>query len=92
MDRSVFASATLPSTVFLYRRPILDEWAELGDVTLGDLIAHVLIPRNRPPLRPVGRGHRSDPGRLRRWTPRIGHKVVTLASSFVDASWGWVEQ
>ena len=43
MDRSVFASGTLPSTVFLYRRPILDEWAELGDVTLGDLITHVLI-------------------------------------------------
>lgn len=29
--------------VFLYRRPILDEWAERGEVTLGDLIAHVLI-------------------------------------------------
>jgi predicted Zn-dependent protease with MMP-like domain len=43
MDRSVFASATLPSTVFLYRRPILDEWAERGDVTLGELVAHVLI-------------------------------------------------
>jgi predicted Zn-dependent protease with MMP-like domain len=43
MDRSVFASAIMPSTVFLYRRPILDEWAELGDVSLGDLVAHVLI-------------------------------------------------
>jgi len=29
--------------VFLFRRPILDEWAERGDVSLGDLIAHVLI-------------------------------------------------
>ena len=29
--------------VFLFRRPILDEWAERGDVTLGDLIGHVLI-------------------------------------------------
>ncbi len=29
--------------IFLYRRPILDEWAELGDVSLGELIAHVLI-------------------------------------------------
>jgi predicted Zn-dependent protease with MMP-like domain len=29
--------------VFLYRRPILDEWAARGDVTLGELIAHVLI-------------------------------------------------
>jgi predicted Zn-dependent protease with MMP-like domain len=43
MDRSVFASATMPSTVLLYRRPILDEWAELGDISLGDLVAHVLI-------------------------------------------------
>jgi predicted Zn-dependent protease with MMP-like domain len=31
------------SRVFLYRRPILDEWAERGDVTLGELVEHVLI-------------------------------------------------
>jgi len=42
-DRSVLDPVAGPSTVFLYRRPILDEWAELGDVTLGELIAHVLI-------------------------------------------------
>lgn len=29
--------------VFLYRRPILDEWADRGDVALADLIAHVLV-------------------------------------------------
>ena len=29
--------------VFLYRRPILDEWCEHGEVTLSELIAHVLI-------------------------------------------------
>ncbi|MFI4976413.1 MAG: metallopeptidase family protein [Caulobacterales bacterium] len=29
--------------VFLYRRPILDEWAERGDTTLGELITHVLV-------------------------------------------------
>ena len=29
--------------VFLFRRPILDEWAERGDVTLGELIGHVLV-------------------------------------------------
>jgi len=29
--------------VFLYRRPILDEWADRGDVSLGDLITHVLV-------------------------------------------------
>jgi len=31
-----------PNMVFLYRRPILDVWAE-GEETLGDLIRHVLI-------------------------------------------------
>ena len=35
--------AAQPDRVFLYRRPILDEWAERGDVALGDLIEHVLI-------------------------------------------------
>ena len=41
--RSVLDPGTEPSRVFLYRRPILDEWAERGDVTLGELIAHVLV-------------------------------------------------
>ena len=38
-------SDPLPATpmVFLYRRPILDEWCERGDVALGDLVAHVLV-------------------------------------------------
>ena len=31
------------SRVVLYRRPILDEWAERGDVSLGELITHVLV-------------------------------------------------
>jgi len=31
------------STVFLYRRPILDQWCEDGDVTLGELITPVLV-------------------------------------------------
>ena len=29
--------------VFLYRRPILDEWIERGDVDLAELVAHVLV-------------------------------------------------
>jgi predicted Zn-dependent protease with MMP-like domain len=41
--RSVFDPAPQPSMVFLYRRPILDEWAERGDVSLEDLVAHVLV-------------------------------------------------
>ena len=32
-----------PSTVTLFRRPILDEWAARGDVTLAALVAHVTV-------------------------------------------------
>ena len=32
-----------PPVVWLYRRPILDEWAARGDVELGRLITHVLV-------------------------------------------------
>ena len=32
-----------PSMIFLYRRPILDEWAEHGEITLEELVAHVLV-------------------------------------------------
>jgi predicted Zn-dependent protease with MMP-like domain len=41
--RSVLDPETQPSMVLLYRRPILDEWAARGDVTLDDLVAHVLV-------------------------------------------------
>ena len=41
-ERSVEQSGTLPERIFLYRRPILDEWAD-GEDTLEHLIAHVLI-------------------------------------------------
>ena len=41
--RSVLDPAPAQSEVYLYRRPILDEWAERGDVELGALIKHVLI-------------------------------------------------
>lgn len=43
IHRSVFDPAQEASRVFLFRRPILDEWAERGDVTLGELIAHILV-------------------------------------------------
>ena len=39
----VAAPSGVPDLIFLYRRPILDEWAERGDVTLGELITHVLV-------------------------------------------------
>ncbi|MGB3335799.1 MAG: metallopeptidase family protein [Devosia sp.] len=33
----------LPNTVFLYRRAILDYWADNDDNTLGEVVTHVLI-------------------------------------------------
>jgi len=41
-ERSVDQSGTLPERIFLYRRPILDEWAA-GEESLEHLVAHVLI-------------------------------------------------
>jgi predicted Zn-dependent protease with MMP-like domain len=41
--RSVFDPSPEPARVFLYRRAILDEWAERGDVSLGELVTHVLV-------------------------------------------------
>lgn len=40
--KSVELSGNLPDTVYLYRRPILDEWADGGD-SLEALVTHVLI-------------------------------------------------
>ncbi len=42
IDRSVMEPAHLPDMVFLYRRPMLDYWAEY-DEPLDHLIAHVLV-------------------------------------------------
>ncbi|HSV04293.1 MAG TPA: metallopeptidase family protein [Phenylobacterium sp.] len=41
--RSLFDPAPQPSVIFLYRRPILDEWAAHGAITLEELVAHVLV-------------------------------------------------
>jgi predicted Zn-dependent protease with MMP-like domain len=41
--RSVLDPTPQASMVFLYRRPILDEWAERGDVSLAELVTHVLV-------------------------------------------------
>jgi predicted Zn-dependent protease with MMP-like domain len=40
--RSVMDPVGMPNMVFLYRRPILDYWAEYEE-TLGGLITHVLV-------------------------------------------------
>jgi predicted Zn-dependent protease with MMP-like domain len=41
--RDEMGPAAEPSRIFLYRRPILDEWCERGDVGLAEIIGHVLI-------------------------------------------------
>lgn len=42
-DRHVMDQPMQPDVIWLFRRPILDEWAERGDVTLQALVAHVTI-------------------------------------------------
>jgi predicted Zn-dependent protease with MMP-like domain len=42
-DGAVPQTGQLPNTVFLYRRAILDYWAENDDNTLGEVVTHVLI-------------------------------------------------
>jgi predicted Zn-dependent protease with MMP-like domain len=40
--QSVMDVTTMPEMVFLYRRPILDYWAE-HEETLGHIVSHVLV-------------------------------------------------
>ena len=42
-EKSVWDMAERPDTVWLYREPILAEWRDRGDVTLDQLIAHVVV-------------------------------------------------
>lgn len=41
-EKSVSDSGALPDAIYLYRRPILDEWIETG-VSLQALVAHVMV-------------------------------------------------
>jgi predicted Zn-dependent protease with MMP-like domain len=41
--KSVEDRGALPDRVFLFRRPILDEWADRGNVTLRELMTHILV-------------------------------------------------
>ena len=41
-DSGAGFTGALPPTIFLYRRPILDEWAS-GEDTLEQLVTHVLV-------------------------------------------------
>jgi predicted Zn-dependent protease with MMP-like domain len=42
-EKSVADQVHQPDTVWLFRRPMLDEWAERGNVSLGELVTHVLV-------------------------------------------------
>jgi predicted Zn-dependent protease with MMP-like domain len=42
-EKSIDHSGTMPDCIRLYRRAILDEWAGRGDVTLEELVSHVLV-------------------------------------------------
>ncbi|GAB4144253.1 MAG: metallopeptidase family protein [Sphingomonadales bacterium] len=41
-EKSSFDVAPMPDVISLYRRPILDYWAD-SDESLGDIVAHVLV-------------------------------------------------
>lgn len=41
-DQAIPETGRMPNMVFLYRRPILDYWAE-HDESLGDIVTHVLV-------------------------------------------------
>lgn len=42
-EKSVSDPAPGPDMVWLFRRPILDEWIERGDVSLAELVGHVVV-------------------------------------------------
>ena len=42
-EKSVADPQTRRDTIWLFRRPILEEWTERGDIGLGDLITHVYV-------------------------------------------------
>jgi predicted Zn-dependent protease with MMP-like domain len=42
-EKSVMDQATAPDVIWLFRRPILDEWVDRGNVGLGELVAHVMV-------------------------------------------------
>ncbi len=42
-EKSVLDQPQGPDVIWLFRRPILDEWVARGDVTLAELVAHVYV-------------------------------------------------
>jgi len=42
-EQSVGDQPTQPDMIWLFRKPILDEWVERGDVSIAELVTHVMI-------------------------------------------------
>lgn len=42
-ERSYSDPPLLPDRIWLFRRPILDEWIDRGDVSLAELVSHVMV-------------------------------------------------
>ena len=42
-EKSASEPQHFPDTIWLYRRAILDEWIDRGNVTLGALVGHVVV-------------------------------------------------
>ena len=42
-EKSTADQPQQPDVIWLFRRAILDEWIERGDIALGDLVAHVYV-------------------------------------------------
>jgi predicted Zn-dependent protease with MMP-like domain len=42
-EKSVSDQPIQPDVIWLFRRPILDEWLDRGDVSLQELVSHVLV-------------------------------------------------
>ena len=42
-EKSVMDQPMGPDVIWLFRRPILDEWADRGNVSLAEMVAHVLV-------------------------------------------------
>lgn len=42
-EKSVMDQPQHPDVIWLFRRPVLDEWADRGDVSLQELVTHVIV-------------------------------------------------
>lgn len=42
-EKSAFDQPMQPDAIWLFRQPILAEWADRGDVALGELVTHVYV-------------------------------------------------